>query len=247
VSGAEGSELGRYEAGRQSRDSDARGHGRDEAVDPAADAHAAERQPGPVQGPADLGPGDAGRRVDHERQRPGQVEPGRGRADPDQTIPLDQLAALLAARALADEHIELVALQALVQQAALVDRQVEFDERVVPAEVAQDLRQPGEGEVVRDADAEPPARPGSAEVRGRLLAGGEDVARESGHRLAVGGQRHRVRVPQHERPADLVLQAAYVLADGGLLDAEPGRGPGEATGLLDGEKGGQELRIVSGH
>ena len=35
-----------------------------------------------------------------------------------------------------------------MQQTALVDRQVEIDERVVPAEVAQDLGQAGEGEVV---------------------------------------------------------------------------------------------------
>jgi hypothetical protein len=38
-----------------------------------------------------------------------------------------------------------------------------------------------------------------------------------------------------------------VLADGRLLDAEPDGGAGEAAGLLDGEKSGQELRIVSGH
>ena len=88
---------------------------------------------------------------------------------------------------------------------------------------------------------------GPAEVGRRLLAGGEDVAREPDHRLAVGRQRHRVRVPQHERPADLLLQAADVLADGRLLDAEPGRGPGEAAGLLDGEERRQQLRIVAGH
>jgi hypothetical protein len=38
-----------------------------------------------------------------------------------------------------------------------------------------------------------------------------------------------------------------VLADGWLLDAEPGRRTGEATGLLDGEKGRQELGVVAGH
>jgi hypothetical protein len=56
-----------------------------------------------------------------------------------------------------------------------------------------------------------------------------------------------MRVPQHERSAGLLLQAPNVLADGRLLDAEPGGGPGEAAGLLDGEKSRQELRIVSGH
>jgi hypothetical protein len=56
-----------------------------------------------------------------------------------------------------------------------------------------------------------------------------------------------VRVPQHERSAGLLLQASYVLADGRLLDAEPGGGAGEAASLLDGEKSCQELRIVSGH
>ena len=73
--GAEGSELDRDQAGRESRNTDARGHGRDEAVDTVADAGAAERQPGPVQGPAYLGSRDAGRGIDDERQGPGQVEP----------------------------------------------------------------------------------------------------------------------------------------------------------------------------
>ena len=134
-----------------------------------------------------------------------------------------------------------------MQQPALVNRQVEVDERVVPAEVAQDLRQAGEGEVVGYADAEPAPGLGATEVGGRLLAGGEDITREPCHHLAVGGERDRVRVPQHERPADLLLQPADVLADGRLLEAEPGRGPGEAAGLLDGEERGQELRIVAGH
>ena len=134
-----------------------------------------------------------------------------------------------------------------MQQAALIHREVEVDERIVPAEVAQDLGQPGEGQVVRDADTQPPARPGSAEVGRRLVAGGEDVAREPGHRLAVGRQRYGVRVPEHQRPANLLFQAAYVLADSRLLDPEPGGGTGEAAGLLDGEKGREELRIIAGH
>jgi hypothetical protein len=111
-----------------------------------------------------------------------------GRAHPDQAVPLDELAAFLAGGPLADEHVELVSLQALMQQAALVDRQIEVNERVVPAEVVQDLGQAGQGEVVGDADTEPPARPGSAEVRGRLLESAEDVTRESDHRFAVGRQ-----------------------------------------------------------
>jgi hypothetical protein len=35
-----------------------------------------------------------------------------------------------------------------VQQSALVHPEVEIDQRVIPAEVAQDLRQPGEREVI---------------------------------------------------------------------------------------------------
>ena len=247
MSGPERRELGRDQAGREGRDTDARGHGRDEAVDTAADAGAAERQPGPVQGPAYLGVRDARRRIDDERQRPGQVEPCRRGTDPHEAVPLDQLAALLAAGPLADEYVEPVVLQALVQQAALVDGEVEVDQRVVPAEVAQDLGQTGEGKVIRDADAQPSARPRSAEIGRRLFAGGQDIARESCHRFPVGGQRYGVRVPQHERPADLLLQAANLLADGRLLKAEPGGGAGETPGLLDREKGREELRIVTGH
>src|SRR6202042_873051 len=115
--------------------------------------------------------------------------------------------------------------------------------RVVPAEVTQDLRQPGERQVVGDADAQPAARPGPAEVGRRLLAGAEDVAREPDHRLAVGGERHGMRVALHERPADLPLQTADVLADRGLLYAEPRRRPGEAPGLLDGQERREELRV----
>jgi hypothetical protein len=134
-----------------------------------------------------------------------------------------------------------------VQQAALIDREVEVDERVVPPEVAQDLRQPREGEVVSDADAQPSAWPRSAEICRRLFTRGEDVAREPDHRLAVGGERDRMRVPQHERPADLLLETAYVLADGRLLESEPGRGTGETAGLLDSQKGREKLRVVASH
>ena len=56
-----------------------------------------------------------------------------------------------------------------------------------------------------------------------------------------------MRVPQHERPADLLLETAYVLADGRLLEPEPGRGTGEAAGLLDGQKGREKLRIIASH
>jgi hypothetical protein len=134
-----------------------------------------------------------------------------------------------------------------VQQAALIDSEVVVDERVVPAEVAQDLGQPGQGEIVRDADAQASAGTGSGEIGRRLFACGEDVARESDHRLSVGCQRDGVRVPCHKRPADLPFEPAYVLADCRLLDAEPGGGTGEAAGLLDGEKGREELRIVASH
>src|SRR6201996_8972885 len=134
-----------------------------------------------------------------------------------------------------------------MQQAALVDPEVEVDERVVPAEVAQDLREPGEREVVRDADAQPTAWPVAAEVGRRLLGHGQDVARESHHRLAVGRQRQRVRVALYQRPPDLPLQTADVLADGRLLNPEPGRRAGEAPGLLNGEEGREKLRIIAGH
>ena len=62
-----------------------------------------------------------------------------GGADPDQTLPLHERAAVLAPRPLADEQVEAVVLQPPVQGAALVDGQVEVDARVVAAEVAQDL------------------------------------------------------------------------------------------------------------
>ena len=38
-----------------------------------------------------------------------------------------------------------------------------------------------------------------------------------------------------------------MLADGRLLEAEPGRRAGEAAGLLDGEEGSKKLRVVASH
>jgi hypothetical protein len=247
VTAPEGGQLGGHQAGGHRRNADAGRHRPDQAVDASADTGGAERQPGALERAADLGPGDAGRRVDGQRQWLAQVEPGRRRAHPHQPVSLDQLPALLAARALADEEVEPVGLKPLVQQPALVHPQVEVDERVIAAEVAQDHRQPGKRQVVGDADAQPPARPVTAEVGGRLLGRGQDVAGEPGHRLTVGGQRHRVGVPRHQRPPDLLLKAANVLADGRLLDPEPGRRPGEAAGLLNREEGGEELRIIAVH
>jgi MFS family permease len=65
-----------------------------------------------------------------------------------------------------------------------------------PAVVAQDLRQPGEGKVVRDADAQSSARPRAAEIGGCLIAGSQDLAGETDHGFAVGSQRYRVGVAQ---------------------------------------------------
>src|SRR6202041_1023256 len=115
----------RYQARGQSRNADAGGDRGDEAVYTAAHACAAIWHVGAVQGPAHLGARDARRRVDDQRQWPGQVEFRCGRAHPDEAVPLDELATFLAGGPLADEHVELVALQALMQQAALVDREVE--------------------------------------------------------------------------------------------------------------------------
>ena len=64
---------------------------------------------------------------------------------------------------------------------------------------------------------------------------------------AVGGQRHRVRVAQHQGPADLLLKAADVLADGRLLEAETDRGTGEAACLLHGKERGEQLRVIASH
>lgn len=105
----------------------------------------------------------------------------------------------------------------MVERGALIEGQDEVDKRIVSPEVAKYLGQAGEGEVVRDADAQPSARTRAAEVGVSLITGGQDVARESGHRLAVGCQGDEMSVTQHERPADALLEAANVLADGRLL------------------------------
>ena len=241
---AEHCQVRGYEAAGDAGDADASGHGGDEAVDPAADAHVAVGHPGLLEGDLHGGTAQAGAGVDDERNRPLGREAGVLRTDPDQPFALDQPPALLAGRTLAQVEVELVVLQPPVQRPALVDGQVQLDQRVVPTEVAQDLRQPGEGQVVGHAQAQPPARLCPGEETLGLPVRGEDRLGEADHRLAVGGQRHRVGVAQDQVAAGRLLELADVLADGGLPDAEPCGRLGEAAGLRNGKEGLQLSRVV---
>jgi hypothetical protein len=56
-----------------------------------------------------------------------------------------------------------------------------------------------------------------------------------------------VRVPEHERPADLLLKTADALAHCWLVDAQPGSGAGEAAGLLNSQESREKFRIVGCH
>ena len=142
------------------------------------------------------------------------------------------------------DEIERAGPQASDQGGGLSDRDLDVDERVLPAEVAEDSGQVGEGEVVSGAKAHGGAFRRAGEVRVRLIEHGEDAAREREHRLAAVGEADAVGVPGEECAAGLLLEAADPLADGGLADPELSPGLGEAAVLGHGDEAAQQIGLV---
>jgi hypothetical protein len=148
-------------------------------------------------------------------------------------------------RRLLDEgQVQVPGLDPALEHGALGHGQVQVHPRVLLAEVAQDAGHRGQGQVVGDPEPEPAGQPGAGEVTHRLLVRGQDLTGESGHGLAVHGQRDAAGVPDEQRPPHGVLQLADVLTDRGLPETQAGRGPREAERLGHRQKGAQQFRVV---
>src|SRR5690606_24178058 len=107
------------------------------------------------------------------------VEPQRAVRDPHEAFAADG-AALAAARVLLDVHeVELARGEAPREVAALADRELEVDLRIQLPEIAQNLREVSEGEVVGGAEAQASAHGRADEVGGGLIVRREDRAREA--------------------------------------------------------------------
>jgi hypothetical protein len=130
------------------------------------------------------------------------------------------------------------------QVGALGDGQLEVDPRVELAEVAQDPRQRGEGQVVGHPEPQPAAQLRAGEVPGRLLVRGQDGPGEPGHRFAVRGQRHRPGVPHEQRSPDRHLEFADMLTHRRLPDAQPLGRLGEAERLRHRQERPELVRVV---
>ncbi|SCD35935.1 hypothetical protein GA0115236_103216 [Streptomyces sp. IgraMP-1] len=237
-------QAGRDQAAGVGHHAESGAGGGQQAVEAAAGAG---DPPGPavaLQGVQRPGPRDAGHRVDDERDRVLRVEPQPVRADPHQPVAADQRRGRVRGAALGEDQVELARRQPLVERAGELHGQLQLHLGMVAAERLQDLRQPGQHEVLRGAEPQPSAQPRPAEVGGRLLLDLQDAAGETEHGRPVAGQLHGVGVPQEERPPHLFLQPPHVLADGGLAHAEPPGRLGEAQGLRDGEEGAQQRGIV---
>ena len=236
----------RDEAAGEDRYADPRSRRGNDAVDPL---HRAGHPVGHAGGlecfDADR-PADARSLVDHQGDRGVGLEPGAVDRDPDEILPTYELAAALTGRVLEERHVEVPGLDPAVQLRALRDREREPDPRIQLLELAEDLRQGGQGEVVRHPHTQPAGQSRPGEVTRCLVVGGEDRPGEPGHRLAVGRQRDHPGVPDEQRPPDCLLQLADVDADRRLSYAERGGCPGEAQRLADREKAAQLLWVVHG-
>ena len=111
---------------------------------------------------------------------------------------------------------------------------------MVAGEALQHVGQEGQHEILGGAEAQPPPRARTGEELlgpvGRL----ENEARVADQRLAVEGQRDRMRVSDEELSAEVLLQPADVIAHRGLAHLELAAGLGEAVSFRDDEEGLQE-------
>lgn len=104
-------------------------------------------------------------------------------------------------------------------------------------EVAQQIRQAGACKILSGAEPD-----FSADLRPRKVVTGagiglEDRTRKAGHRLAVGGEHHRMGVAHEQAAAGGGLELANVLAHRRLLQAEAAAGLGEVLRLRHGQEG----------
>ncbi len=163
--------------------------------------------------------------------------------DPHHPIAAYQPTDLAVGFLLDEDEVELAGLQAAGQHSTLVHGEFEIDVRIQLPEVAQDLRQLREGEVVRGTESQTPAHRGSGEIAARLVVRREDRAREAEHCVTVVGQSHLTSVPHDEVAFRSDLEFADVLADRRLAEPEQLCGVGEIECLGDHHEGLEQNRI----
>ncbi len=102
-------------------------------------------------------------------------------------------------------------------------------------EGGQQVRQPFGGQRLDHADAQP--RPGPGDLAAQPLVEVQPLAGERREALAGRGGRGAGAGPAQHRDAELLLEAAQLIADAGLGEAEPLGGRGDPAALEYREKG----------
>ena len=114
------------------------------------------------------------------------------------------------------------------------------------SELPQNLRQSALHKVLRGAKANTAAQFRAREIAPRPLVRLEDSLGETEHRLTVRGQGDGVGVAHEEPARRRRFETANVLTDRRLPHTETAPGFGEAPGLGDGHKGGQQIGVEHG-
>ncbi|MNJ17509.1 hypothetical protein D3C77_117900 [compost metagenome] len=115
---------------------------------------------------------------------------------------------------------------------------------VLPGESRQHRRHGAGGKILRHPEAQglaglphPLPRPGQQP---------QDAARQPQQLLPLGRGHHLAAGSVEQRATELLLEAAHLLADGGLGQVHPLAGTGETAGLDDGNKALQQVGIQQG-
>ena len=189
---------------------------------------------------------DAGLAQQDQRQRRVGIQRQAFLGLPQQRFLVQRLAAPVAAPALADHHVQRVVVQQLVQLAGDADADVQLDLGMRQPEGGQHVGQGPQRQVVGGAQPHAAAQPGRVEQAFGPFVGVQDDARMHQQAAAVAGQRQRVGVAHEQPPVQRLLQLAHVFADGGLGQAQPPRGLGEAGRGGRGGEGLEPERIEHG-
>jgi len=168
------------------------------------------------------------------RQRQRRIGEGRVLAaiDPQQGLGPGRHAGTLAGRLLHQDQVELTAVVEPLQLAAQPAGHLQAQAGMLAAEGGQERGQPAGGEVLRQAEAQHLVERRVAEQVGRLFGQHHQPARVAEQALAVLARPHRAGTALQQRPADRLLEAADLLADGRLGQVQPFGGAGEA-GAVD--------------
>jgi hypothetical protein len=114
---------------------------------------------------------------------------------------------------------------------------------VAAPEVPQYIGQPGEHEILRCAEAQPPAQLPFRKIPLGTLVRIQDALRQRHHRGAVRRKFYGMRVAHEQAPPNLLLQSAHMLAHRRLAEAKPACRLAEALGARNREKAAQHYGI----